>query len=110
MVLRGMAHLGHPTPLDTAVFSRLTVKRRVWPYGVWYCCAPSLPLDAAVRSCFDGQGKRIILRGLVPLCRSIPPPCGGILSLDGRTEGMVLRGLVLLCPLPPSCDVCIVSF
>ena len=51
----------------------LTVGWRVWSYGVWFCFAPSLPLDTNV----------------------FPP-------LDGGVEGMVLRGLVLLCPLPPS--------
>ena len=36
----------------------LTVKRRVWSYGVWYCCAPSLPLDTAVFYVVDGRVDR----------------------------------------------------
>ena len=34
-------------PLDTALFSRLTVEGRVWSYGVWYSFVPSLPVDTA---------------------------------------------------------------
>ena len=30
----------------------LTVEGRVWSYGVWYFCAPYLPLDTAVLSRF----------------------------------------------------------
>ena len=49
-------------PLDTAVF-----------YGVdggvdWYCGAPSIPLDTAVFSRADGGVEGMVLRGLVPLC------------------------------------------
>ena len=78
MVVRGLVLLCPSRPLDTAVVSRsdgggegrvlrglvllcplsslwillhslgLTVEGRVGSYGVWYCCAPSLPLDTAV--------------------------------------------------------------
>ena len=67
-------------PLDTPVFSRLTVEGGAWSYGVRYRCAPSLP-----RYC-----------------------C--MLSFDGGAENTALRGLVLLCPLPPSRYGCIRSF
>ena len=73
VVLRRRVPLCPLTPLYTTLLSRLTVGRRVWSYGFWYCCAPSLPLDTAVFYRFDGEA-----------------------------EGLVLRGLVLLCPLPPS--------
>ena len=78
MIFRGLVLLCPFLPLDTSVFSRLTVKGRAWSYGVRYRCASSLPLDTAVLSRFDGGG-----------------------------EGMVLRGLQLLCPLPLSRYCCI---
>ena len=43
MVARGLVLLAPLTPLDATVFSRLTVGRWIWPFGGWYCCAPSLP-------------------------------------------------------------------
>ena len=43
MVLRGLVLLCPLTPFDTAIISCSRVERRVWFYGVWYCCAPSLP-------------------------------------------------------------------
>ena len=73
MILRGLLQRCPLLLLDTAVLSPLDGTLRVWSYGVWYCCAPSLPLDTAVFSRFNG-----------------------------RLNGMVLRGLVLMCPLFPS--------
>ena len=73
MILRGLVLLCPPPSLDTAAFSRLTLKWKVWSSGGWYYCAPPHPLDAAVVSRFD----------------------------EG-VEGMIIRGLVLLCPLPLS--------
>ena len=55
----------------------LTLKWSVWSYGVWYCCAPSRPLDPAAFSRFDEGVEGMVLRGVV-------------------------RGVVLLCPLPLS--------
>ena len=50
----------------------LTVEWRVWSYGVWYCCAPLLPLDPAVFSRFDVGAEVMVLRGLISLC-PFPP-------------------------------------
>ena len=97
MVLRGLVLLCPVPPLDTTVFSRWTVERRIWSYGGWYCCASSL--------------LSILLYSLVLMVegrhRAPPPHSRSILlystnSFDDGVEGMVLRGLVLWCPLPPS--------
>ena len=100
MVLRGLVMLCPLTPLDTTVFSSslwsggyattwtgsvvprpstryygillLVFERRVWSYGYWCCCAPSLPLDTAVYSRSDGGGEGMVLRGLVLLCPLAP--------------------------------------
>ena len=79
-----------------------TFKVKVWSYGVWYCCAPARPRDAAVFSRFNEVIEGKILRGLVLLyplplflyCSTLP--------FDMKVEGMILRGLVLLCNLPPT--------
>ena len=73
MILPGLVLWCPFLPLDTAAFSSLTGRWRVFSYGVWYCCAPSRPVDAAVVS-----------------------------RLDEVIEGMILRGRVLLCPVPHS--------
>ena len=55
----------------------LKVEWRVWSYGVWYCCALSLPLDTAVFSRLDSGVEGIVLGGLAtvapPHSLSIPP-------------------------------------
>ena len=50
-------------------FLVLTGEGRVWSYGVRHCCAPSLPLDSAVFSRFDGD---MVLWGRVLLCPLTP--------------------------------------
>ena len=91
-----------PTLLILLYSLVLTAEWRVSSYGVCYCCAPFLPL-AAVFSRVDGGGEGYGPTDsgiVVPL----PSPCYGIISrFDAGGERMVLRGLVLLCPsLPPS--------
>ena len=58
MVLHGWAPWCPLTPLDTTVFSRLKVERRVW-------LCPHPPLDTAVFARLDGGGEG-------PWCPLIP--------------------------------------
>ena len=71
MAVRGRVLLCLLLPIDTAAFSRLGVQRRVWSYGVWYSCAPSLPLGVAGFSRADRGGEGMVLRGRVLLCPSL---------------------------------------
>ena len=77
-------------------------EKRAGTNGVWYCWAPSLPLDNDVFSRFHEGVKGMVLRGLVLLC-PLPRSLYCCFSrFDEGVEGMILRGLVLLCPLPPT--------
>ena len=57
-----------PSLLILLYFLVLTLEWRVWSYGVWNCCAPSLPLDTAAFSRVDGGAQALVLRGRVLLC------------------------------------------
>ena len=74
----------------------LTVEWTVWSYGVWYCCAPSLPLDTAVFSRVNGGVDSSCCAPFLPLDAAV------LIRAEGGVEFMVLRGLVLWCRLPPS--------
>ena len=59
MTLRGWYSCAPLLPLDTAVFSCFDGGRE--GMIMWYCCAPSLPLETAVFSRFDGGVEGILL-------------------------------------------------
>ena len=63
---------------------------------VWYCGAPSLPLDTAVFSRVDGGVDWSCCAPSIPLDTAVFSRAGG------GVEGMVLRGLALWCLLPSS--------
>ena len=83
MVLQGWAPWCPLTPLDTTVFSRLTVERGVPSYGTCYCCAPSLPSILPYLLVLMVEGRD---RG----APSFPLDTAVFYSFDGGVDGMVL--------------------
>ena len=98
--------------LDTDSFRVLTVELMGRSYAVGYSCAPSLPLETAVFSYFDGGVEGMVLRVLYCCAPSILPGIryGFISRLDGGVDGMFLWGRVLLCPLSFPLDTSVFSF
>ena len=99
--LRGWAPWYPLTPLDTTVFVRLTVERRVWSYGIWYFCTLSLSSILLYSIVLTVEWRAWYG---VWYCGAPPFPCdtAAFSRVDAGVESMAPRGLVLWCPLPSS--------
>ena len=62
-----------PSRFMLPYFPVLTVEGGVRSYGVWYCCAYSLPSILWFFS-FNCGAEDMVLPGLVLLCPFLPPP------------------------------------
>ena len=109
MVLRGRVLSCPSLLLDKAFFGLLTVEWRLWCYGLGSCCAPSLPLDDAVFSRFNGRVEGMALWGsstVVPPPSLLTPLHSPVLNLKSGGKGPTGSGTVVS---PPSIAILLFS-